>query len=187
MGILHVFLILCYIPKYSKEAFQYLSFDILTFFFLVKLQHHIIMDMPPDMKKQLMQMAGITDVNEFDKMASTFAEKNQEFAKSTKDNAAQSGKKKKQSPFQVHFVKMLALIDVQGQSNFDCLNKDIEAQLKYVYEAIDCDVEYNDMFEFMKKYFQEANDMSSPAKVKEKAETSRLIRDRGNKALFEKT
>ena len=33
-------------------------------------------------------------------MASTFAEKNQEFAKSTKDNAAQSGKKKKQSPFQ---------------------------------------------------------------------------------------
>ena len=33
-------------------------------------------------------------------MASTFAEKNQEFAKSTTDNAAQSGKKKKQSPFQ---------------------------------------------------------------------------------------
>ena len=81
---------------------------------------------------------------------------------------------------------MLALIDVQGQSNFDCLNKDIEAQLKYVYEAIDCDVEYNDMFEFMNKYFQETNDMSSPAKVKEKAETSRLIRDRGNKVLFEK-
>ena len=88
--------------------------------------------------------------------------------------------------FSVHFVKMLALIDIQGQSNFDCLNKDIEAQLKYVYEAIDCDVEYNDMFEFMKKYFQETNDMSSPAKVKEKAETSRLIRDRGNKVLFEK-
>ena len=81
---------------------------------------------------------------------------------------------------------MLALIDVQGQSNFDCLNKDIEAQLKYVYEAIDCDDDYNDMFEFMKKYFQETNDMSSPAKVKEKAETSRLIRDRGNKVLFEK-
>ena len=40
------------------------------------------------------------DVKEFDKMASTFAEKNQEFAKSTTDNAAQSGKKKKQSPFQ---------------------------------------------------------------------------------------
>ena len=81
---------------------------------------------------------------------------------------------------------MLALIDVQGQSNFDCLNKDIEAQLKYVYEAIDCDGDYNDMFEFMKKYFQETNDMSSPAKIKEKAETSRLIRDRGNKVLFEK-
>ena len=88
--------------------------------------------------------------------------------------------------FSVHFVKMLALIDVQGQSNFDCLNKDIEAQLKYVYEAIDCDVDYNDMFEFMKKYFQDTNDMTSPAKVKEKAETSRLIRDRGNKVLFEK-
>ena len=42
------------------------------------------------------------------------------------------------------------------------------------------------MFEFMKKYFQETNDMSSPAKIKEKAETSRLIRDRGNKVLFEK-
>ena len=81
---------------------------------------------------------------------------------------------------------MLALIDVHGQSNFDCLNKDIEAQVKYVYEAIDSDPDYNDMFEFMKKYFQETNDMSSPAKVKEKAETSRLIRDRGNKVLFEK-
>ena len=88
--------------------------------------------------------------------------------------------------FSVHFVKMLTLIGVQGQSNFDCLNKDIEAQLKYVYEVIDCDDDYNDMFEFMKKYFQETNDMSSPAKVKEKAETSRLIRDRGNKVLFEK-
>ena len=33
------------------------------------------MDLPLDMKKQLMQMAGITDVEEFDKMASTFAEK----------------------------------------------------------------------------------------------------------------
>ena len=88
--------------------------------------------------------------------------------------------------FSVHFVKMMALIEIQGQSNFDCLNKDIEAQLKYVYEAIDCDDDYNDMFEFMKKYFQETNDMRSPAKVKEKAETSRLIRDRGNKVLFEK-
>ena len=52
-----------------------------------------------DMKKQLMQMAGITDVNEFDKMASTFAEKNAQQNSTTKETG-QVGSKKKQSPFQ---------------------------------------------------------------------------------------
>ena len=37
---------------------------------------------------------------------------------------------------------MLAMLDVQGQSNFDCLNDNIEAQIKYVYDAIDSDSDY---------------------------------------------
>ena len=73
------------------------------------------------------------------------------------------------------------MLDVQGQSNFDCLNDNIEAQIKYVYDAIDSDSDYKDMSEFMKKYFQDVH--IGPAKFKEKAENSRLIRDRGNKAL----
>ena len=34
------------------------------------------------------------------------------------------------------------MLDVQGQSNFDCLNDNIEAQIKYVYDAIDSDSDY---------------------------------------------
>ena len=51
-------------------------------------------------KGSFWKLLTFTDVNEFDKMASTFAEKNKEFAKSTKDINAQSGSKQKQSPFQ---------------------------------------------------------------------------------------
>ena len=57
------------------------------------------MDLPMDMKKQLMQMAGITDVNEFDKMASTFAEKNAQLNSAAKETG-QVESKKTQSPFQ---------------------------------------------------------------------------------------
>ena len=57
------------------------------------------MDLPMDMKKQLMQMAGITDVNEFDKMASTFAEKSAQKNLATKETGQVENKKRK-SPFQ---------------------------------------------------------------------------------------
>ena len=58
------------------------------------------MDIPMEMKKQLMQMAGITDVNEFDKMASTFAEKNKDVAQNMSNETIQPGIAKKTSPFQ---------------------------------------------------------------------------------------
>ena len=58
------------------------------------------MEIPMEMKKQLMQMAGITDVNEFDKMASTFAEKNKDVAQNMSNATVQSGIAKKTSPFQ---------------------------------------------------------------------------------------
>lgn len=79
---------------------------------------------------------------------------------------------------------MLALLDIQGKSNFDSLSDNIEAQVKYVYDAINSDSDYENMSEFMKKYFKDPNDIGSPAKSKEKAETSRLIRDRGNKVCW---
>ena len=55
-------------------------------------------------KVSLWKLLTCTDVNEFDKMASTFAEKNKEFAKNSNDNGTQSGSKKKQSPFQGMYV-----------------------------------------------------------------------------------
>ena len=78
---------------------------------------------------------------------------------------------------------MLALLDIQGKANFDCLNSDVQAQLKYVYDAIESDNDYTDMAVFMKKYHfdDENSNTTSSTKAKEKAETSRLIRDRGNK------
>ena len=82
---------------------------------------------------------------------------------------------------------MLALLDIQGKSNFDSLNSNVQAQLKYVYDAIESDEDYKDMSVFMKKYhFDEASGNISSTKAKEKAETSRLIRDRGNKAYAKK-
>ena len=81
---------------------------------------------------------------------------------------------------------MLALLDIQGKSNFDSLNSNVQAQVKYVYDAIESDEDYRDMSVFMKKYhFDESNSINS-TKAKEKAETSRLIRDRGNKAYAKK-
>ena len=61
------------------------------------------MDLPADVKKQLMQMAGMTDVKEFDQMAEKIA------GKATAAAATASGLKTppKQSPFQgkaLHFA-----------------------------------------------------------------------------------
>ena len=52
------------------------------------------MDLPLDMKKQLMQMAGITDVKEFDKMAEKVAGSASNSIKKAQENT------KRQSPFQ---------------------------------------------------------------------------------------
>ena len=50
------------------------------------------MDLPLDMKKQLMQMAGITDVKEFDQMAEKIA--------GSASNSIKKAQSHRQSPFQ---------------------------------------------------------------------------------------
>ena len=50
------------------------------------------MDLPLDMKKQLMQMAGITDVKEFDQMAEKIA--------GSASNTIKKAQSQRQSPFQ---------------------------------------------------------------------------------------
>ena len=50
------------------------------------------MDLPLDMKKQLMQMAGITDVKEFDQMAEKIA--------GSASNSIKKAQSQRQSPFQ---------------------------------------------------------------------------------------
>ncbi len=67
------------------------------------------MDLPLDVKTQLMQMAGITDVEEFDKMAAKVAAASSSSttsaaSKSTRDiKSAAEKKKKPHSPFQGNF------------------------------------------------------------------------------------
>ena len=55
------------------------------------------MDLPSDVKKQLMQMAGITDVKEFDQMAEKIA------GKASQATASSIKAPPKQSPFQGKF------------------------------------------------------------------------------------
>lgn len=55
------------------------------------------MDLPADVKKQLMQMAGITDPKEFDQMAEKIAGKATQAAASTNPNLKAPPR---QSPFQ---------------------------------------------------------------------------------------
>ena len=66
------------------------------------------MDLPLDVKTQLMQMAGITDVEEFDKMAAKVAAASSSSttsaaSKSTRDMKSAEKKKKPHSPFQGNF------------------------------------------------------------------------------------
>ncbi len=59
------------------------------------------MDLPLDVKKQLMQMAGIDNVNEFDKMAAKVATKASESVKAGSESQASNLlKRKPHSPFQ---------------------------------------------------------------------------------------
>ena len=59
-----------------------------------------------DMKKQLMQMAGITDVAEFDEMAAKVAESGQKLVMGNKEEQD----KRKQSPFQGKATKICTQI-----------------------------------------------------------------------------
>ena len=82
---------------------------------------------------------------------------------------------------------MLALIEVNGggKLQFDALNNDIQAQLQYVYRIVDGDADYKDMKKFMATFLTKAEggELQSP---EDKAESSRMIKDRGNKAYSKK-
>ena len=66
------------------------------------------MDLHPDMKKQLMAMAGIKDASEFDQLV-------RDMGPAIRDKVAESAVRQKQhSPFQIHFVQMLDILEKAG-------------------------------------------------------------------------
>ena len=135
------------------------------------------MDLPADVKKQLMQMAGITDPKEFDQMAEKIAGKATQAAQNPTPKPPQQSR---QSPFQVHFVKLMALIELQSGISFESQD-DLKAQIQEVYTILNSDPDYQDMSSFIGKYFTKEE-----KSAKERAEMSLLIRDRGNKAYAKK-
>lgn len=138
------------------------------------------MDLPADVKKQLMQMAGITDPKEFDQMAEKIAGKATQAAASSNNSTPKPPQQSRQSPFQVHFVKLMALIELQSEISFESQN-DLKAQIQEVYNILNSDPDYHDIKTFIAKYFTKEE-----KSAKERAEMSLLIRDRGNKAYAKK-
>ena len=66
------------------------------------------MEFHPDMKKQLMAMAGIKDTSEFDQLV-------RDMGPAIRDKLAESAARQKQhSPFQIHFVQMLDILEKAG-------------------------------------------------------------------------
>ena len=86
----------------------------------------------------------------------------------------------------VHFVKMLALIEGNGRDSFDNLNGNIQKQIEYVYNLVQEDQEYKDIKGFIKKMESANAGSQSKEDTKIKAEKSKTLRDKGNKAYSRK-
>ena len=82
---------------------------------------------------------------------------------------------------------MLALIGFNGIQKFDELSNDLQKQIQYVYNLIHEESEYKSIKAFLKKAttttLEAEKNIETP---KAKAEKSRLIRDKGNKAYSHK-
>ena len=82
---------------------------------------------------------------------------------------------------------MLALIGFNGIQKFDELSNDLQKQIQYVYNLIHEESEYKSIRAFLKKAttttLEAEKNIETP---KAKAEKSRLIRDKGNKAYSHK-
>jgi hypothetical protein len=102
------------------------------------------MDLHVDMKKQLMAMAGITEMAEFDEMV-------KDMAPDIKEKVTEASTKKKQhSPFHIHFVQMLALLEEAGSGQFDVLNGDLEDQIQNTFVILQQKYpEFSDVRNFM--------------------------------------
>ena len=90
------------------------------------------------------------------------------------------------SNISVHFVKMLALIEGNGRDSFDNLNGNIQKQIEYVYNLVQEDQEYKDIKGFIKKMELANAGSESKEDPKIKAEKSKTLRDKGNKAYSRK-
>jgi hypothetical protein len=101
------------------------------------------MDLHTDMKKQLMAMAGISDPAEFDKMV-------QEMAPSMKEKVTEASTKLRQhSPFQMHFIQMLTILEEAGAQKFVALNDDLEGQIQYTCDTLQKYPEFRDVRSLM--------------------------------------
>lgn len=152
------------------------------------------MELPLETKKQLMKLAGITDVSEFDEMAKKVASSSASHKNKSGENQSDVRRNVKMSPFQVHFVKMRAMVEAEGMDKFVAMNDRVQAQVEHVLRIISEDPEYTDMSAFVGQLNPTAATNCAAAAahdddelIKEsKIELSKTFRDRGNKAYSKK-
>lgn len=148
------------------------------------------MDLSPDVKQQLMALAGMTDEKEFEEFVTNHLPHlaSPPSSSTSAPPAAPSGGQinvhknivaNRNCPFQMHFVKMLTAVESLGIEHFEALSGDIEAQVQYVYNALDAD-EFRDV-----RALTKAAHGSEGEDERLAAEESRQLRDSGNKASCE--
>ena len=120
------------------------------------------MNLNEDIKKQLMSLAGMTDPSEFET-----------FVRQLNPETPLPKTIKTKSPFQMHFVKMLALVESFGLDRIRDL--DLQGQIEYVFGLISEDKELGDFESFFNK---------KPSR--KSVDESKSLRDQGNKAYTKK-
>ena len=82
---------------------------------------------------------------------------------------------------QVHFLPIVSTIESEGIDRFASLNDDIKGQIGYVYDVINGNPDLKDITKVL------ADNQSARAEsILDKAEESKMLRDRGNKAYAKK-
>ena len=132
------------------------------------------MNINEDMKKQLMAMAGMTDPAEFESFL-----KNIEPATREVIAASSNGKSGRESPFSLHFIKMMDALEKHDLAGFEAC-ADLRAQIAHAHSVIDAVDEYRDVHNMLRtKTRTEKSD-------REREDTSKAFRDRGNKFYAKK-
>lgn len=109
-----------------------------------------------------MALAGMTDESEFEKFVKDMIPEAENVVK----------QKNRHSPFQLHYIKMLTIIESKGLHEFEKLNEDIEKQVQYTFDEINALEEFVDPWNYIKK---------RETQIEDTAAESKSLRDAGNK------